>query len=144
MAYYFYNNNEFLGELSIEQYTKAQEIANSIGANYIYNATTKGELKKCPNCGAWEYPHQLINGLCSYCDYLHNIEKWLTFYDQELGKHFDGEVDNYGEKFIITFKGKKLVLEFGPDEDQYFIEGIRQLLKNAKEEIEQYKNKKGG
>lgn len=136
MTYEFFRDKDYLGELSIDNITKAKDIANSIGANKIYSSSPDESYRKCSNCGCWENTHILVNGLCVHCDYLRKIENWLDFYSDELASHLDGEIDNYGEEFLITFKGKELRLQFGPDEDQYFIDGIRGLLNNYKEELE--------
>ena len=140
MIYYFTSKGRFLGGMSLENDTLAKLIGETIGATCIVNKTNGSTFEKCSNCGTWEDPNVLIGGLCSHCDYIKEIKKWLDFYDEELTKHLEGEIDNYGSKFVLTFKGKKLVLSFGPEEDQYFIDGIRQLLKYYNEEIEEGNN----
>ena len=136
MKYSFYNKKEFLGELSLENSTQATQLGTIMGATLFVNISSNVVYMRCSNCGCWEKIDDLIDGYCAFCDYIGRIEKWLDFYDDELSKHFDGEIDNYGEEFVITFKGKELRLDFGASEDSYFIQGIKDLLKELKEENE--------
>ena len=135
MTYYYTlcKNNIDIGYLYIDE-TLIEKVANSMGATSYENEDTQTTYIKCSHCGWWHEKKNDYNRLCYNCDYIRRIDEWLDFYTNELHKHFDGDVDNYGEEFVITFKGKTLKLDFGASEDSYFVQGIRELLKELKEE----------
>ena len=133
--YTLYKNNIDIGNLQIDEKI-IEEVANSIGATSYRNEDTHTTFIKCSNCGWWHKKEIDYKGLCYNCDYIRRIDEWLDFYDQELQKHFDGDVDNYLEDFVITFKGKTLKLDFGASEDAHFVKGIYNLLEELKEENE--------
>lgn len=137
--YHFRKNGERLGDLVLENDTKAFSMGRALGATFIRNIDTRDAFSKCSHCGTWEKIERLNEHLCPWCSYIQGIQKWLNFYEEELSKHFDGDIDNYGEEFKITFKGQTLTLDFGPDEDGYFINGIRELLKYYNKEQEEFR-----
>ena len=134
MRYFFRKNGSFVGEMVLEDNQKAFELGSLLGANYIKCFEDSSAFGKCSICGTWHPIDLLEVDVCTWCNYIKSIESWLSFYEDELEKHLDGDIDNYGEQFTITFKGRTLVLEFGASEDSYFVQGIRELLKELKEE----------
>ncbi len=118
--YTFWNesNHDFLGALFLETDQMAKEIAEKCRANKFVNEHTKTEYKKCSVCGWWENKDNLTNGLCFNCNYKKQIEVFNEFLIAELSQADTTEKmeELYEERFIISFKGKTLTLEFGAAE----------------------------
>ncbi len=135
--YTFWNENEhdFIGALFLESDEIAKDIADKSGAKEIVNEHTKTEYKKCTACGTWEKKNNLINGLCSWCDYLQKIQEFIDFLDGELAQADESgkREELYNEKITLSFKDMSLSLTFGAIEYNNIFYCLEEMIKELKE-----------
>lgn len=134
MRYFFRKNGYYIGEMVLDDTKEAFDLGSLLGANCIKSFEDEKAFGKCIVCGEWHPTDLLEVDVCPWCNYIKSIEGWLSFYEDELSKHLDGDINNFDEQFTISFKGRTLALNFGANEDSYFIQGIRELLEELKEE----------
>lgn len=131
--YNFWYDKKFIGSMVLGSDSVAKEVANGCGATSFENEITNKAFKKCSVCGVWLETKYLKNGVCSGCDYLEQLKKFINHCESQLDKNWEDREELYKEDFTITYRGETLVLPFGAIEYNNLTDCLKDILKENQE-----------